>query len=706
MRKNNNQSTNNNNTNANYLNRGNWAAGSPQQPRALYPGRNQGAIPSRFNPGIQSQNQPRTASYSLRQSVTNQHPPQQQQHQQSQHPAQIQQGYRPQGQNRASAAHQIFSQQFNQPSYQQPWQQASNQAQKRVQQKGAMARTKKNQSSRKANKPVNSIQPIQKKLQNGHPSLHTKANQYYGQPNPLSSNLPIQQLPANSLWNSKRSTQISQQSGGEGPRNQLTTWALQEEILTNVAAPTTQTGKKIDIDLEQCLSINARLGSDAIKAKTTKQTIPLLLNLKEVNFDNLGIEIDSKIDLVCVIDISGSMSGQKMQYVQQTMKGLLGFLGNGHRLAIVTFNQTSKTVMNFKRVNAANMSNINKTINLLRAGGGTNITAGVHEAQRLLGNRKSKNHTSCIFLLSDGQHCSGPINMDILYKGDTQRTKCEYTLTSFGYGDDHDAKLMQEMSEKKGGNYYFVNDISKVEDCFADSLAMVTSILGQNLRATLRLNPTRLFPEIRFEKTYGPYWTSTSPIERQIKVSSFYSGFDKNFLCLLGLNPLKPGQLTQETEIHIGDLFINIDTLDSPSSTYNARRAIKLRILPQDSEEIIVENQIVHEQLVRVQGAEAIDAAEQLNNARNYDQAMQVLDRFSSNLSKQKFKKKELFVKMQETIDKQKEMISNNKIGRANAYKTANFCAQTKNIFMNEQAAPQWHQGLYQNCKQKRVSGY
>ena len=484
-------------------------------------------------------------------------------------------------------------------------------------------------------------------------------------------------------------------------------WSQNEEILTNVAPPTSQTGNEVDIDLEKCLSINVRLGSDAIKAKDTQQTLPLLLNLKEVRFDELEIEVESKIDLVCVIDISGSMCHQsKMEYVKRTMKKLLEFLGEGHRLAIVLFDDTAQTYMNFKLVNDASIVKISEIIESIDSRGGTNITAGVHEAQKLLGERKSKNHISCIFLLSDGQHNEGPISMDILYQGDTERTKCEYTLTSFGYGDDHDAKLMQEMSEKKGGNYYFVDDISKVEDCFVDSLAMVTSILGQKIRANFKLNPTPLFPEIRFEKTYGPYWKSKSPIEAEVFMSSFFSGFNKNFLCLLGFNPVKEDQLEDETEVTLGTLELKIDTLTEPLETKIFKRTIKLRVLPHDSEELIVENEVVQEQITRVQGAEAIELSEQLNENRDYDQAIKVLDCFVADLDKKKFSGKELFVKMKKSITQQKEMISNNKIGRANAYKTVNFSMQTKNIYMNEQAAPLFSQALYQNSKMKRMSKY
>ena len=464
----------------------------------------------------------------------------------------------------------------------------------------------------------------------------------------------------------------------------------------------------MDIDLQKCLSINLKPASEKLKAEPSEQVLPVLLNLKEVNFDSLGVIIDSKIDLVCVIDISGSMSlDHRIDYVQHTIKQLLEYLRDGHRLAIVLFSDKAKTWLNFKLVNnPASIAKINEIIDSIDPYGGTNITAGVHEAQRLLGRRKSKNHISCIFLLSDGQHNEGPINMDLLYKNDLQRAKCEYTLTSFGYGNSHDARLMQEMSERKGGNYYFIWDIKKVGGCFVDSLAMVTSIIGQNLRARLKLRPTPLFPEIRFLRTFGPYWESESPIEAKVAMSSFYAGFNKNFLCLLGFNAVKEDLEDDEPlELIVADLELKIDTLTSPPVTKTFSRAIKLTILPQNSEEVIIEDEEVEEQITRVEGAEAIERAEELTQAKNYDQAIDSLDFFVAKLMKKKFCQKELFVRMIDSIEVQKQMIANDRAGTANKYKTINFSMQTKNIFMNEQAAPQWNQGLYQNNKMVKMSG-
>lgn len=481
-------------------------------------------------------------------------------------------------------------------------------------------------------------------------------------------------------------------------------WASKEDMLSFTQTKVTdESGKDVEIDLNSCFEHNLRLGSNKVKALNQKQVIPLLVNMKETNFDASDIEIDTKIDLVCVIDISGSMAGNKIDYVRKTMLNLLEVL-QGHRLAIILFDGSAELYMNFKVINPENYPSIKRGIENIKDRGSTNITEGVHTAQYLLGLRETKNSVSAIFVLSDGEHNCGPISQSLLFDNDTERTKCEYTLTSFGYGDGHDAKLLQMMSEHKGGNYYFVNDITKVEDCFLDCLGMVTSILGQNIKAKIKLISTHIWPEIRFNKTFGSYWNDISAIEKEIKINSFFAGFNKNFIAQIELDPVTPNKVTEETEILIAQCHIEIDTLGIGSKTVHFHSDLKIKVLPSGSTEIIEEVVEVQKQYTRVKGAEVIEMADKLEEERNFKEAEKIIKEFQTSIGK--YQDDELFVQMNDAMSKQCEMISNKQKGIKNEFKTRNFAMQQKNCYMNEASAPMFNKSLYQNRKQKKMSKY
>lgn len=60
----------------------------------------------------------------------------------------------------------------------------------------------------------------------------------------------------------------------------------------------------------------------------------------------------TSVDLICVIDNSGSMIGEKIALVKETMKFLLETLTPSDRLSIITFNSHSQRLCGLKVVNA------------------------------------------------------------------------------------------------------------------------------------------------------------------------------------------------------------------------------------------------------------------------------------------------------------------------------------------------------------------
>ena len=50
------------------------------------------------------------------------------------------------------------------------------------------------------------------------------------------------------------------------------------------------------------------------------------------------------IDLICVIDVSGSMKGQKIKLVKQTLENILNFIKPCDRLSLIKFNSTSEVL--------------------------------------------------------------------------------------------------------------------------------------------------------------------------------------------------------------------------------------------------------------------------------------------------------------------------------------------------------------------------
>lgn len=108
------------------------------------------------------------------------------------------------------------------------------------------------------------------------------------------------------------------------------------------------------------------------------------------------------IDIVCVIDDSGSMQGMKAKLVRKSLKYIMKILNEDDRVCLIAFDSRATILTPFLKNNLANKAEIKKAISFINGKSSTDIPAGVENALWMLQNRKQQNSISCIFLLSDG----------------------------------------------------------------------------------------------------------------------------------------------------------------------------------------------------------------------------------------------------------------------------------------------------------------
>lgn len=103
-----------------------------------------------------------------------------------------------------------------------------------------------------------------------------------------------------------------------------------------------------------------------------------------------------------MIDKSGSMQGDKMQSVKQTLRSLLDFLTEGDRLCLIQFDSVATRLCPFLKIDEVNKPLIHEIIKKISASGETSIYQGMKIAVHELENRRYINNVAAIFLLSDG----------------------------------------------------------------------------------------------------------------------------------------------------------------------------------------------------------------------------------------------------------------------------------------------------------------
>ena len=91
------------------------------------------------------------------------------------------------------------------------------------------------------------------------------------------------------------------------------------------------------------------------------------------------------VDLICIVDVSGSMSSyNRMNMVKESLKILVELMNNDDQLAIIKFADSASSVFSLTQMTKSNKDDVIKKINGLSASGGTNIYSGLRAGLELI----------------------------------------------------------------------------------------------------------------------------------------------------------------------------------------------------------------------------------------------------------------------------------------------------------------------------------
>ena len=221
--------------------------------------------------------------------------------------------------------------------------------------------------------------------------------------------------------------------------------------------------------------------------KLFNENTPIIVNI----LSEEKKEKSSNVELICVIDVSGSMVGEKIKLVKQSLKLLLEMMGENDKLGLVLFNHHSQKLLDLTYTTTENKKNIINLINSIEANGGTYILGGLEIAVNMLEKssiqskskvieKNKKNISSAIILLSDGMdNRMDHIEIGNGLKDLTKKLDLGFTLHTFGYGKDHDPKIMNTLAAVRDGGFYYVEEYKKVAEYFVNVLGACVSTISE-----------------------------------------------------------------------------------------------------------------------------------------------------------------------------------------------------------------------------------
>ena len=269
------------------------------------------------------------------------------------------------------------------------------------------------------------------------------------------------------------------------------------------------TGEKTESKYLFSPSYSLAISKDPISLKNEYyMTVGLNSNIKQSDFKR------KKLNLVVVLDISGSMSSpfysyyydrfskdkkdrvesddykkSKMEIANESVNILIDQLKAYDRLGIVLFDDQAKIFKQIKLVSEMDIKKTKKKISEIRVMGGTNLGAGYTTGTKLLEkfkDSKKSEYENRIILITDAMPNFGTTSTKGLLSYIEDNSKMGIYTTFIGVGVDFNTKLIEEISDVKGANYYSVHNSKEFKERMGEQFEFMVTPLVFDLNLNLR----------------------------------------------------------------------------------------------------------------------------------------------------------------------------------------------------------------------------
>ena len=351
--------------------------------------------------------------------------------------------------------------------------------------------------------------------------------------------------------------------------------------------------------------------------KLFNQNTPFIINL----FSPEPKEQDEQrisADLICIIDVSGSMQGEKIEQVRESLKILVDMMQPKDRIALVLFSESAKLLYDLNYLDEKNKSYVKDLIGKIKAHGGTNIASGLEIAVEILKKEKKKENnnkegrSSSVILLSDGcDNYLDDVQLGEKLKSLTKGESLYFTLNTFGYGYDHDPKIMNRLANLRDGSFFLVEDYNKVGEYFVSVLGGCISMISKNVELEVKL----LNEKCKIVKVFGVNNLYSHELTNFIfknKMLQFISG--KEYTNVLEIfideSKVKPGDILLEVN------FIYENIITKEEIKLNAQYKYELKDIQFSK---------ANEEYIRCQTYDVLDRALKLRDENKFKEGKKLL---------------------------------------------------------------------------------
>jgi uncharacterized protein YegL len=188
--------------------------------------------------------------------------------------------------------------------------------------------------------------------------------------------------------------------------------------------------------------------------------------------------------LALLLDVSGSMDGERIMALRRTIHLLVDALCDTDILTIITYNSSASIRADCVTITTESRGILHTTIDNLIADGGTNMEAAIGSLLVLAADPAKPNIDS-VFILTDGHINTGMTSSAGLLRLLQNQINQGVPINTLGYGADHNSRLLRDMALRSHGTYTFADADEVLPAIIGDIMGGLESEIGRQAKLTI-----------------------------------------------------------------------------------------------------------------------------------------------------------------------------------------------------------------------------
>jgi Ca-activated chloride channel family protein len=195
------------------------------------------------------------------------------------------------------------------------------------------------------------------------------------------------------------------------------------------------------------------------------------------------------LNLALVLDRSGSMSGEKLEFVKQAASHVLDLLQEQDTIALVAYDDEITLLSPSTRVTRENRLELKRQISRLRPGGTTFLSGGWLAGCQQVALAAQAESLNRALLLTDGLANVGETDLEKLAHEARELFRRGISTSTFGVGEGFNEHLLEAMSNQGGGNFYYIETPVEIPGLFLREFKELAAVTARDVEIVLEFPP-------------------------------------------------------------------------------------------------------------------------------------------------------------------------------------------------------------------------